>query len=145
AESPLSLTLLQKSISDDGAWPQTRFELFATAIDRLAHEFNPEYIHADRTAPSAIIAAAGTAGLNLLISGARAIWRSNAPPPNKSGERRGYVTAHDLSLPKTVCDDALNTALFRGEGEAFEPMHRTIAEYLGGQTLAKSVLGGDGK
>ena len=34
----------------------------------------------------------------------------------------------------------LDTPLFRGEGEAFEPMHRTVAEYLAGGALAKAVV-----
>ena len=35
----------------------------------------------------------------------------------------------------------LDTALFRGEGEAFEPMHRTVAEFLAGQALARTIVG----
>lgn len=37
--------------------------------------------------------------------------------------------------------DTLDTTLFRGEGEAFEPMHRTVAEYLAGHALAEAVVG----
>ena len=39
----------------------------------------------------------------------------------------------------------LDTALFRGEGEVFEPMHRTIAEFLAGKSLAKAVVGTGGR
>lgn len=39
----------------------------------------------------------------------------------------------------------LDTALFRGEGEAFEPVHRTIAEFLAGEALAKAVVGTGGR
>jgi hypothetical protein len=35
----------------------------------------------------------------------------------------------------------LDTTLFRGEGEVFEPMHRTVAEFLAGQALARAVVG----
>jgi len=35
----------------------------------------------------------------------------------------------------------LDTPLFRGEGETFEPMHRTIAEFLAGKALAAAVHG----
>lgn len=35
----------------------------------------------------------------------------------------------------------LDTSLFRSEGEFFESMHRSVAEYLAGRALAKAVTG----
>jgi hypothetical protein len=52
------------------------------------------------------------------------------------------VTAHDLRFDRRLLRDVLDTTLFRGEGEAFEPMHRTVAEFLAGQALARAVIGG---
>src|SRR5439155_140274 len=37
--------------------------------------------------------------------------------------------------------DMLDTTLFRGDGETFEPMHRTVAEFLAGKALAHAVIG----
>src|SRR5947207_7242341 len=76
----------------------------------------------------------------LLTSGARLIWRSNGEPP-ADPDARAYLSAHDLGIEAALADDMLDTPLFRGEGEAFEPMHRTIAEYLAGESLAKTVVG----
>lgn len=144
-ESPLSLTLLRKAVADGDQWPSTRFELFSSAVGRLAYERNDEHKwRPDRTSPEDIIAVAGEACLVQLISGARALWRSNDEPP--SGEdARAFLPAHTLQLDARRLKDMLDTALFRGEGEAFEPIHRTVAEFLAGQALARAVVGSVGR
>jgi hypothetical protein len=75
----------------------------------------------------------------------RALWRSNDEPPVGAGDARAYLTAHDLHLDRNLIEDVLDTPLFRGEGAVFEPMHRTVAEFLAGQALAKAVVGTDGR
>jgi len=140
-ENPLSLKLLHKAVAGGGDWPTTRYKLFKTAIRRLAHEFNDVHRWSDRRAPDDIIAAAANACLVLLASGSRAFWRSNAEPPAQGDDQRAYVTAHDLLFDRKLLRDMFDTALFRGEGEAFEPMHRTVAEFLAGQALARAVTG----
>lgn len=139
-ENPLSLKLLRKAIAQSGAWPKTRFDLFQTSILGLAYERSSERARIRRSAPESIIQAAGEACLVLLVSGARAVWRSNDEPPDQ-GSRRDYVTGHELQLDNSLLRDVLDTALFRGEGDSFEPMHRTVAEFLGAQVLAKTVTG----
>src|SRR5216684_4150666 len=142
-QSPLSLKLLRTAVADGETWPRTRYDLFASAIRRLAFERNEEHKWDYRHAPDAILGAAAKACLVLLTSGARAIWRSNDEPP-AGGDARAYVTAHDLGQDSNLLRDMLDTPLFRGEGEAFEPMHRTVAEYLAGDALAEAVLGTSG-
>jgi hypothetical protein len=139
-ESPLSLRLLHTAVSGGGAWPRTRFELFGSAVARLSYERNEEHKWTDRRPPGMIIAAATEACLLLLASGAKAIWRSNDEPLAR-GDPRAYLTIHDLPQDRSLLRDMLDTALFRGEGEAFEPMHRTVAEYLAAQALAEAVAG----
>ena len=138
-ENPLSLKLLHKAVSDNGNWPATRFELFTSAITKLAHEHNQEYqADYERSSPEKIIKAAGKIALLQLLSGARAIWRSQGPTPDDM-DQRAFITMHDLQLEPKLLRDSLDTALFRGEGESFEFMHRTIAEFLAGQALANVV------
>lgn len=139
-ESPLSLKLLHTAVSGGGAWPKTRFDLFSSAITRLAYERNEEHKWTERHSLESIIATAAEACLLLLASGAKAIWRSNDEPP-VSDDARAYFTVHELQRDRTLLRDTLDTALFRGEGEAFEPMHRTVAEYLASQALAQAVTG----
>jgi hypothetical protein len=141
-ESPLSLTLLHKAVAGGGKWPSARYDLFDSAVRRLAYERNEEYRYRDRQSPHDILNGAGEACLLLLTLGARAFWRSNGEPP-ASGDTRAYVIAHDLGLDRNLLNDMLGTALFRGEGETFEATHRTIAEFLAGEALAKAVVGSE--
>lgn len=138
-ESPLSLKLLHKAVRNKGNWPATRFDLFSAAIQRLAHEHNQAYqADYERNSPDAIIGAIGKIALLQLLSGARTIWRSQGPTPDDA-DKRAFITYHDFNLENTLLQDALDTALFRGEGESFEFMHRMIAEFLAGKTLATAV------
>lgn len=140
-ENPLSLKLLHKAVSEGGAWPKNRFDLFATAIDRLAYERNDEHKWALRSSHQAIVAAASRACLLLLATGRRAIWRSHDEPPNAAGDARAYLTIQEMGLADTLGEDMLDTSLFRGEGEEFEPIHRTVAEFLAAKALASAVQG----
>lgn len=138
-ENPLSLKLLHKAVSNNGTWPATRFALFTNAIEKLAREHNPDYqSNYERSSPEKIIEAAGKIALLQLLSGARTIWRSQGQTPDDA-DRLAFITMHDLKLERDLLGDSLDTPLFRGEGESFEFMHRTIAEFLAGQTLAIAV------
>jgi hypothetical protein len=70
-------------------------------------------------------------------------WLSaDSPPdsdeqPTAARDRNAYVTAHDLRFDRKLLGDVLETTLFRGEGEAFEAMHRAVAEFVGAQPLAR--------
>jgi hypothetical protein len=140
--NPLSLRLLRAAVEANGDWPKTRFDLFESAVWRLAHESNPDRKHdRQRPTPDAIIETADIANLMLLVSGARALWRSNGLPPHASADRSAYLAAYDLGIDHALIHYALDTALFRGEGEAFEPMHRVIAEFTAARGLARAVRG----
>jgi hypothetical protein len=131
--------LLQNAVADGGTWPANRFQLFASATRKLAFERNAVRSVIERHGADEILDAAAEAFLLLLASGARAIWRSNNEPPTVR-DARAYVTGHDLQIGRGI-SDMLDTPLFRGEGESFEPMHRTIAEFLAGKALATAVRG----
>ncbi|MET4233356.1 hypothetical protein ABIA85_006649 [Bradyrhizobium sp. LA6.10] len=137
-ESPLGLRLLRSAVADGGAWPARRFDLFASATRKLAFEKNPVRSSIKRHNVDQILSAAEEVCLLLLLSGARAIWRSNNEPPS-SGDAREFLTRDDLQIERTLFDDMLDTPLFRGEGETFEPLHKTVAEFLGAGALSKLV------
>ena len=139
-ENPLGLKLLQSAMADGGVWPANRFQLFASATRKLAFERNAVRSAIARHGADEILDAASEAFLLLLASGARAIWRSNNEPPS-AGDARAYLTGHDLKIDRSLLSDVLDTPLFRGEGETFEPMHRTIAEFLAGKALASAIRG----
>jgi hypothetical protein len=139
-ENPLGLKLLRKAVADGGTWPANRFELFAAAVRKLSYEHSDVRVLTERHDPDTILNAAAEACLVLLASGARAVWRSNREPPSM-GDTREFVTWHDLGISRGLLDDMLDTPLFRGEGEAFEPMHKTVAEFLAGRALSAAVRG----
>ncbi|MGY4414888.1 hypothetical protein ACVWW4_006624 [Bradyrhizobium sp. LB7.1] len=139
-ESPLGLKLLHSAVADGGEWPTNRFQLFSGATRRLAFEQNAVRSLTVRHSVDSILDTAADAFLLLLASGTRAIWRSNLEPPT-SRDVRAYLTADDIKIERDLLGDMLDTPLFRGEGVAFEPMHKTIAEFLAARTLAVAVRG----
>ena len=137
-ENPLSLRLLHSVVVSNGVWPSSRFDLFARATLALAHEHDPERETDPRPGADEILAAASAMSFYLLAAGAKALWRSNALPPG--AKETEYVAMHALGLEARVSEAALDTALFRGEGHAFAPFHRTVAEFLAGRFLARRVV-----
>lgn len=142
-ESPLSLILLRSSIAArGGAWPASRFELFDSAVLDLAYEHDaPRQQHRGRTPVSEIVDVAARACLMLRVSGAQMIWRSSAPPP-RSSDPRDCLPSHLIGAPDAQLATALDTALFRGEGAAFTPVHLAVADFLAGRALAEAIAGG---
>ena len=138
-ENPLSLRLLHSVVVSNGVWPTSRFDLFARATSALAHEYDPERETDPRPGADEILSAAAAMSFYLLASGAKGLWRSNALPPGSTENE--YVATHSLGLETRVLEAALDTALFRGEGHAFAPFHRTVAEFLAGRFLARRVVG----
>lgn len=138
-ENPLSLKLLYSVIVSNGVWPTSRFDLFARATSALAHEYDPERETDPRPGSEQILGAASAMCFYLLASRAKALWRSNALPPGSTEDE--YVSTRALGLEARVLEAALDTALFRGEGHAFLPLHRTVSEFLAGRFLATRVVG----
>lgn len=138
-ESPLSVRLLYSALQSSGGWPETRYDLFDQATLQLAWEHDDERVIDDRPSADAIILSAEEMCFYQLATGARAIWRANSLPPG--GSVNDYVPVQSLSFDHGVARFTLDTALFRGEGHAFEPFHKTISEYLGGRYLARRVTG----
>lgn len=139
-ESPLSLRLLHSVVVAEGIWPSSRFELFEKAIWALAHEHDPERATDPRPSVETIIDATSRLCFYALASGAKAFWRSNAPPPLSRGANE-FLATNALNLEPALADATLDTALFRGEGHVFEPFHRTVAEFLAARFLARIVMG----
>ncbi|WP_153064602.1 NACHT domain-containing NTPase [Agrobacterium sp. LAD9] len=138
-ENPLSLQLLHSAVASGGVWPSTRFELFDRAIYVLAHEHDPERVTDRRPAVDDIIDAAGQLSFYLLATGARALWRSNALAVGSCAE--DFCIVQSLPIDPELARFSLDTAIFRGEGQSFEPSHRTITEFLAGRFLAERVTG----
>ncbi|MCZ7888917.1 NACHT domain-containing protein [Agrobacterium salinitolerans] len=138
-ENPLSLQLLHSAVASGGVWPTTRFELFDRAIYVLAHEHDPERVTDRRPAVDDIVHAAGQLSFYLLATDARSLWRSNALAIGSRS--KDFCIVQSLPIDPELAGFSLDTAIFRGEGQSFEPSHRTIAEFLAGRFLAERVTG----
>ncbi|NZD50238.1 NACHT domain-containing protein [Rhizobium leguminosarum] len=138
-ENPLSLQLLHSVVASGGVWPSTRFELFDRAIYALVHEHDPQRVTDRRPPVDDIIDAAGQLSFYLLATGARALWRSNALAVGSCA--KDFVIVQSLPIDPELAGFSLDTAIFRGEGQSFEPSHRTIAEFLASRFLAERVTG----
>ena len=139
-QNPQTLKLLIEAVTEN-QWPSTRQETFRLACEKLAMEPNNEHRNANWSrAPemaAVLDAAGGLCALQLLadISSFTATGVSNA----------GLVALRDISclrgFPLAL---ALKTRLFVGIGEEqFVPTHRSVAEYLAAQRLARAIeMGG---
>ncbi|MEM5341447.1 hypothetical protein [Paraburkholderia azotifigens] len=140
-QGPLSIRLLHRAVNRDGTWPSSRLALFDSATRALAAEGNQDYESGTRMSQDDIVAAAGRISLILLASGASSIWRSNAEKPGSGIDVSQYVDVDDLRMEPVALSDVLDSSLFKGEGRSFEPVHRTIAEFLAARTLARAIVG----
>lgn len=142
-DNPLTLRLLADAVHKGGDWPESRSETFEMACRELASERNPEHrIAAPPMPPQAVMDAAGYLCALQLLSGIEGY--SLSPGPHDSS----FVELDRLDqLPEHVSLGALKRALaarlFTAEGEtAFVPVHRQVAEFLGGRYLAGLVENG---
>ena len=138
--NPTMLILLKNIVAAGSVCVETRGELLAAATWQMAHELGEDMPEDPRRPlPSAVLHAAETACLVLLLTGRNDLWALNRPPAVPAGT---YVTLDDF-VPAGVSTDALryalDTPMFRGEGGAFTPAHRIIAEFLGGRALARAT------
>lgn len=156
--NPLTLALLAAAVGRDG-WPDGRLELFESACQQLAAEWNKEHRAAARSSaaapasaePRTLMDAAGRLCALLLLAG-RDGFTLEPPTPAVSFEPEEpalpIVSLADLcDIPGGASKDtmraALATSLFRAEGDGagrrFVPLHREVAEFLAGRHLARGI------
>lgn len=141
-QNPLSLKLLLRSVKATGEIPQSRHALYEGATRDLAGEHNEQYDGTERASLDRVISTARRICALLLVTNQTAVWRSTLA----TSQVGGYLSADDLGLPSDLLADTLNTALFTsGDSGKFEPMHRTVAEFLAGRAMADAVVGGPGR
>lgn len=137
-ENPLSLVLLHSVVVVDKKWPASRFDLFERAIHALAPEHDKVRAIDRRPDAQTIIDAASMVCFHYLATGAKKLWRSNGLPPGTSEE---YLTLSALGVAPDLMEATIDTALFRGESHAFEPFHKTVAEFLAARYFARAITG----
>lgn len=135
--NPQTLGMLAKAVPQ--GWPDSLAETYALACEKLAEESNKRHRDARRgaaVATDAVLDAAGHACAVQLLAGIAgfAIDQASAGAFHPTFETIGLTVTPAL-------DRALGSRLFESHGheERREPVHRSIAEYLGARFLARSI------
>ena len=158
--NPQTLDLLARAVGGaggGGSWPTSRLELFEAACRRMVLEDNPEHAAAKRSAAGAssataedLLAAAGRLCAIQLIAGGGGFAVSgdtehgDYPDVERCGQPRNgtSATGHGAGEDNQLFRGVLATKLFTARSTGrFGPIHRHIAEFLGGRYLARMIDG----
>jgi hypothetical protein len=117
--------------------PQNKFEAYEIGISELLKETNVHHVTRGVTSPdhSNLRQAASAAASTLLLSNSVGIART------EPAEGNGYVRLPVVPYPnRNDLDAVLRRRLFISpEVDRFEPIHRTIAEFLAAEDLSKRI------
>lgn len=133
----LFLHLMITSAGSSGQLPATRAQTFAAACEKLASEDNLVHRMAKRDiAPntSELLSRAGMLCAVQLLSGAEA-WSDGVA----DGINELALNALPLDIPTKDLRAALETKLFKTDGDRIQAVHRSIAEYLGAREIAQRM------
>lgn len=137
--NPQTLELLAKAWGADKK-PQNKFEVYEIGVSELIKEINPQHVARDVTSPDPgdLRKAAGAASSTLLLSNSLGISRA------EQAEGKGYVRLAVVPYPdRSALEAALKRRLFSStEVDRFEPIHRTVAEFLAAEDLSKRIMSG---
>lgn len=135
--NPLFLRLMIEAADSQGRLPETRSQTFERACQSLALEAND--VHRvekrDRTpGTSELLSHAGMMCAIQLLSGAEG-WTED--PLNSPDEL--HLKSLPLDVPQGVLRTVLETKLFKSDGDSIQPVHRSVAEYLGAKEIARRL------
>ena len=134
--NPQSLTMLATVVSRDRGWPSSRLETFESACQQLVREHNKEHRNARWESPPKLMSEAGRMCAIQLISGAAGYTS------NPDGEDQDYPSLDQIDGSEFQ-RSILATKVYTAESDnRFAPIHRHIAEFLGGRYLAQLVEAG---
>lgn len=134
----LFLRLMITSAESSGQLPATRSQTFAVACEKLASENNDVHRMAKRdSAPntSELLSRTGMLCAIQLLSGAEA-WSDGVA----DGINELALNALPLGIPTKDLRAALETKLFKTDGDRIQAVHRSIAEYLGAREIAQRMV-----
>jgi len=137
--NPQTLELVARAWGTDKK-PRNKFEAYEIGVSELLKETNAQHIPRGVTSPdpSDLRKAAGAAASTLLLSNSVGISRAEPADGN------GYVKLSVVPYPnRNDLDAVLRRRLFiSSEADRFEPVHRTIAEFLAAEDLSNRIING---
>ena len=137
--NPQTLELLARAWGS-GKKPQNKFEAYAIGVSELLKETNDAHIQRGMIGrdPKGLRRAAAAAAAILLLSSSVGISRTETA--DGDGYIKFSVVPHD---DKNDLDAVLRRRLFiSSEVDRFEPIHRTIAEFLAAEDLSERIMNG---
>jgi hypothetical protein len=137
--NPQTLELLARAWETDKK-PRHKFEAYETGVPELVKEINPKHVDRGVTSPDPgdLREAAGAAASTILLSNSVGISRTE--PADANGYVRLAVVPH---RHRSDLDVVLKRRLFIStEVDRFEPIHRTITEFLAAEDLSKRIRSG---
>ena len=138
--NPLLLGLTIQAVAKKGGWPASRREIYELSCSNLATEQSVEHRDAKPLNPGDVERLIGDAGLLcavLLLSGKASLTRAQDGP-------NSAIAWHTLPAALHMHDPqaALASKIFTTTAGESAPLHRSIAEYLAGQAIAKLLRDG---
>ena len=136
--NPQTLGMLADVVGRGEGWPENRKETFEMACGQMVHEHNEEHQAAREsgspTPPDQLLDAAGRLCALQLISGVAGYTLRGEPDEEYPAlDQCSYHRPEALRF-------ALATKLFKAtSNNRFSPVHRHIAEFLGGKHLARVI------
>ena len=139
--NPQTLKMLADVVCGGGGWPKSRMQTFEMASRQMVREHNEEHQAAQESgsppAPEQLLDAAGRlCALQLISGGAGYTLRGETDKEFPGLDRCDYDSSEALR-------SALFTKVFKAaSNNRFSPVHRHVAEFLGGRHLARVIEGG---
>ena len=139
-ENPQTLEMLADVVAGGAGWPKGRMETFEKACRQMVREHNEEHEAAQESgsppSPEQLLDASGRLCALQLISGGAGYTLRGEPDEE-------YPTRDRCDYDSQALGFALSTKLFKGVStNRFSPVHRHIAEFLGGRYLAAVIQDG---
>ena len=138
--NPKNLELLAKAVHQGNQWPGSRIETFELACIQMARECNREHRNARRPGVpiASLIDCAGRLCALQLIADLMG-YSLDEDAASASYPTLDEFVQVDLSQLRA----ALSSKLFKADGDQrFSPVHRQVAEFLGGKHLAALIEDG---
>lgn len=137
--NPQTLELLARAWETDRK-PRNKFEAYEIGASELIKEINLQHVARGVSSPDPgdLRKAASAAASTILLSNSLGISRTETADGN------GYVMLPVVPYPnRSDLDAVLKRRLFIStEVDRFEPIHRTIAEFLAAEDLSKRIASG---